>query len=719
MRLPHRRLLLRSASAASAFFALLGVSGAQQHSLHHPSQAVFALSCPDAVAVQVAAESTSLASFVRDAELLGAVAAIPGMSGDKIDAMVERLSSGFLSQGIRAFSLSVTPTGAGGQDGSMLGLFSAVEEGSDPSKPLSGAAAFAQARLVVDFVDDGTTAQGAERMHGLMGALGLEAMPQPQTPTRDELAGFTEEPSMFVRYREAGAVDTVGMASCLVVGQRVVVRVGAELVPGPSEGSGAPSVDAFAPWVDVVAAGEDQQRGPVLFDLYLAEGVLDLISAQEEGAEIGAPFFGLAAGLMDPVISILFHGGRWRGRIEQGDFTFEGRTPKAQRSHAGVLGGAPLQEGASRLVHPDAQVAHVTSLDATALGQWMQHAAEAADAVEFLDEYGIDPMRQLPAIFGGTLALELRPLRGLATAPDLYLTATVKDPSGLHRLVQSGQQILADFGPRGTAIIKSSYRSATLYTLRLQPEVGVVVSVLGLQPTVVVLGDVAVLTPSLPAAKRWIREQGKERAVHAGLLASGAPQGASSVSYGDWSRVFDTAYGYAIEFAPLLEMMKGRNPRLDVEALVAALPKPGFLSRHFRPGGAWTQPLTNGGTYRSAHSSVGPFGLTLGVGLGSTIFAPLVFQKAVVAKDVVTRQRALKIHNGILMYMLEKGEMLESLEALRAFDPGSFPEGSDDLEDAWGRRFFYQPKEDFEFDLWSLGPNGIDDGGEGDDVRAL
>ncbi|MHC4377192.1 MAG: type II secretion system protein GspG, partial [Planctomycetota bacterium] len=86
-----------------------------------------------------------------------------------------------------------------------------------------------------------------------------------------------------------------------------------------------------------------------------------------------------------------------------------------------------------------------------------------------------------------------------------------------------------------------------------------------------------------------------------------------------------------------------------------------------------------------------------------------------------TDQTLLSIRVGLEAYRYDRGgaypnELGDLLETNDQFPKGYVTEGLD-LLDGWGRSFVYQPSDDGStYSLRSLGPNGQDDGGTGDDI---
>ncbi|QDV09153.1 Bacterial type II secretion system protein G [Planctomycetes bacterium Poly30] len=695
----------RTAPFALASAALSAVATAQDHAFHHPDHAAFALRCPDVAAAKLAWDRSAFVRFSRDEEFAAALRAVSEVVGtDPPEAVSSAWPSEWL-EGVTSFSFSCTPLAGEGRDGSLFGyladLSSSIPTPAREARWSPDLLESAYVRLVLDFESAEAAAAWAPRAHSLAESLGLEAIPEPTPPTRLELFGLEEGPTSIGRYKQRAGVDTVGIFSRISAANRVLLTLGPDLPPPSAAGAKGRALEIF-----------DSSTEPVWFDLAIRDAACEHLPADLADA---APLLELASGLLDPLVALLLEGGRRTVSFKDGGFEVRGASVEPTWRFADVIGSTALVEGAARMIHPSARVAHVAALDADAAGAWMQALAERADAVEWLAEFGIDPARDVSAAFGSTIAIELMPLRGLATAPDVYLMATVADAEVLERMIEAGQRIVSRHGPDGSVVTRAGYRGAVLYTLQLWEDMGMIATLLNLRPTVVLHGSTVVLATSAASAKRWIRGQQDGRDMHAGLAAAGAPEGAGSIGFGDWAGVLADAYRHGRTLAPLAERFLGAGGGAELESVLEALPEASLLTRYFHPGTSWTRPLEGGATYRSASTSAGPAGLVTLAGVLGTFTAPLMANRLVEAQIASTRIRLFRISDELFNHMLENGGLPESLEALRSKAPELFDQGGA-LLDAWGRPFRYSPQEGGGFRVWSLGPNGEDEGGDGDDL---
>ena len=89
-----------------------------------------------------------------------------------------------------------------------------------------------------------------------------------------------------------------------------------------------------------------------------------------------------------------------------------------------------------------------------------------------------------------------------------------------------------------------------------------------------------------------------------------------------------------------------------------------------------------------------------------------------------TRGQMQALETAILSYQMDLDQLPRNLEDL-INDPGvsgwagPYTHRGRMPKDAWGREFRYDPEgrhNPGSFDLWSVGPDGVDDQGEGDDI---
>ena len=81
-----------------------------------------------------------------------------------------------------------------------------------------------------------------------------------------------------------------------------------------------------------------------------------------------------------------------------------------------------------------------------------------------------------------------------------------------------------------------------------------------------------------------------------------------------------------------------------------------------------------------------------------------------------TRFQLLSLRHAVLAYQIDHDAALPaSLAELTKTEEGKQAYFSGDLEDGWGRAVRYRITEEG-YRLWSVGSNGVDEEGEGDDL---
>jgi hypothetical protein len=198
----------------------------------------------------------------------------------------------------------------------------------------------------------------------------------------------------------------------------------------------------------------------------------------------------------------------------------------------------------------------------------------------------------------------------------------------------------------------------------------------------------------------------------------------------DWARTIDTLYGVARSGLALAGGFAGELP-FDTAKLSAALPEsPAVFTRFFAPTRMWAKP--EGALFHTHwESSFGPetwLGIAaLAASVLESFGGPSEIESeasaAAPATELATTHERLEFLGGRLaVFRIDQGRFPPTLAVLADPTP-SYPRGfldGDALpDDGWGRAFRYEVGADgASFRLWSLGPDGVDGAGAGDDVLA-
>lgn len=190
-----------------------------------------------------------------------------------------------------------------------------------------------------------------------------------------------------------------------------------------------------------------------------------------------------------------------------------------------------------------------------------------------------------------------------------------------------------------------------------------------------------------------------------------------SVSWADNAKTFGSAYG---QIAMMGQMFGGGS---DLPIDVSLLPSEQSISKHLRPSYAVTtrhdgRVVTRSvGQFRVSDLFIAALPLALVAGLdeaGLSVEPP--------APEVDPREQALadmsEIKAAITIYRISEGDAPEALSLL-VKPLADFPKGAlnrPDLPvDPWGNDYRFA-MDGRKAQVWSPGPNGIDEGGEGDDI---
>jgi hypothetical protein len=428
---------------------------------------------------------------------------------------------------------------------------------------------------------------------------------------------------------------------------------------------------------------------------------------------------------------------------------------------------APATEASKRLpedflslVNPEAVGAWATTFDAEELTQaGLKIVAEqiGLPASTIRDEFkysvGVD-LEDLMAPFVDSAAFYMLPING-ATIPRFHAVVKLEDAEAYGETWIKVAEFLKAQGSEFVEVEDRPYRKVPIYSLKSassepsapSPGGGALAGIasMGLTNpafTVAILPDRALFGLSSSYVKREVRRLLKEEegaALHP--LAMGArpcPSGVSYFGHLDWPAVLGGIYDTAMAFLPLL----GDSGALPFD--IDALPETATITQYFSPAKVWSKP-GEAGTYSIKRSSIGfeiavqgallaaPFAMPGVAGLGergdeSEGFSPP--GRAEVSKDAVveedpnleaqaeTGSTLKEVKLALVIFKAENAVLPETLEEL-AVPTANYPKAFLEVLpfDGWGRAFFYaSDKESGSYRLWSAGPDGVNNGGRGDDV---
>ncbi|MGB0330523.1 MAG: hypothetical protein ACPGPE_01755 [Planctomycetota bacterium] len=730
----------------------------------HPDGVDLVLMLPDLPAVLDAFDSTALARTLADEELHEALGDVMGSGPvDPVELMAQQLRDlGWLfppildqHEGFRSISLSVDLGGDGG--GSLTSLLGGEDGGA--------AASDREVRLVIDFVDEAASEAVARGLDASLrgdeaGDLSTRAVNLP-----GDGGAFGSPRLTVVELSDSGDGRVGHLAHG---GTRVLVGRGIDDIDGELLRLSRAAPEACSSKIVAGRARLGAAEGTTLMEFYISPDAG--VSAQMEAA-IGVEAMTMAgplATMMEMMLGALgtavFRGGHWRVDIQQdGRYLTNGWVPgPSSLPSSEVFGGSALDPASLTLAHPDALVTSVASFDPEQLLEFLVQLPEGANDVETEEamqemdtRFGFRVDRDLIDPLGGSISCSLPRLRSLLSAPNLMAVASLDDRGAFTRGMDGLMALMEEAGDVDGQ--RTDYRGATLYTLSggsggmqgspLPVDLSEIT-----RPTLTVMDD-RVLISTLPShAKREVRrvakliKAGEEAELHARLSAIELSGTVTMVSSADWPVFCGNLYTQLRALAPLLLNLAddgagaaGVDSDLPLPFKLDALPDMGLITRHFAPSErSWVK--VEDGFVDTSISSLGPElpALLIGAGLvglftvqeealliadegalpdadeGAEVEAPL--DDGSNGAEMSTRFQLLSLRHAVLAYQIDHDAALPaSLAELTKTEEGKQAYFSGDLEDGWGRAVRYRITEEG-YRLWSVGSNGVDEEGEGDDL---
>ena len=267
-----------------------------------------------------------------------------------------------------------------------------------------------------------------------------------------------------------------------------------------------------------------------------------------------------------------------------------------------------------------------------------------------------------------------------------------------------------------------------------------------MRPTVALVGDRVLMTLSPTIARSEVKRllDEKEARPHAlaNLAANGVPADAFEASTMDWGGFIGGLWDQARGLIPMLA--QGGAEPVDL----TLLPTSADLFGGFQPTVSWSRRVPQEGRATLVHarneSSFGPETplmmagmMYLGVGAGASRAekppavetlstqptTPVVPAEQAAAETLTRTNKALRaVKTALAVHKSQAGRFANTLDELLV-GTEAFPEGflSDKKLplDGWNRALVYRVAEDGKsYELRSFGPDGIDQSGGGDDVKA-
>ena len=440
--------------------------------------------------------------------------------------------------------------------------------------------------------------------------------------------------------------------------------------------------------------------------------------------------------------------GVWRVELRGERFVTEAVYRRHPAFETKAFGNGNVDASAARFVPKEAVGAWVTNIDGPALEGEVRTLLGALMAKG--KEPKPDALAGLPLLgdgLGTHAAFYLLPINSIqALVPRAFLAIELKDKARFEAALTAWSAKLAQVAPEAKVVDKP-YRKLSCVSVSIgkggEEQANASPSPLGgltpdmtLSPTIVVFDDRVLFGIKKTYVQSETRRivDGKQSELHEIANPETFPKDVFEASVMDWGGLFGKLLDIAKGLAPMAAGMMGENaPPIDA----SALPGSATLARYFKPTTSWSKRLADGRIYTRSESSFGPE-TPLEIALFASAAGPLTKQRGTPAPApvraptpapvsdeaaIATQAALLSVKTGLAVYRIENAKLPAALETLLV-PTASYPEGflapqKSVPKDGWGHALVFKPDADGKrFQLYSLGPDGKDDGGAGDDVKA-
>lgn len=418
------------------------------------------------------------------------------------------------------------------------------------------------------------------------------------------------------------------------------------------------------------------------------------------------------------------------------------------------IGVGAIDATAARFVPKEAVGAWITNIDSPALEGELRSLLGALPAKD--QHAPTIPLDELPLLAGGLgthAACYMLPINSVqALVPRVFLALELKDKAKFEAGLHAWAAQLGELDP-ALKVVDKEYRKSACVSISVGAQeepaaapkpgpFGALSPDTSLNPTIVVLDDRVLFALKKNYAQTETRRisEGKPGEPHA-LAAPGAiEKDVFEASVMDWGGLFGKLLDIAKGLAPMAAGMLGPDaPQIDP----AALPGSATLARYFQPTTSWSKRLPDGRIHTHSESSFGPetpAQIALFVGAASKVMgeraaaspektAPLVPARPANVPPtpdkaaLQTQSALLLVKDGLTVYRLDSEKLPAKLEQLLVatdrYPDGFLAPEKSVPKDGWGHVLAYKPDADGKhYLLYSFGPDGKDDGGAGDDLKA-
>lgn len=425
-----------------------------------------------------------------------------------------------------------------------------------------------------------------------------------------------------------------------------------------------------------------------------------------------------------------------------------------------ALGLSPIPASILTAVPEDAIAVYATSIDGPLMwrsfiqgmdaeGDPGEETQEQLAAME--ERYSFSVEKDVFGSMGGGMVAYMLAPKGVTGLPGMAAVIELRDAEALKRGVEGLLAVLEEETGGEVKVRAKPYRDMPVWTFDVNGEGGASDPLSNsLSPSISIVKNRLLITLNSNHIKKEIkRALGEEQGVH--LIATEGhrpPPQATTFGYMDWASLLNGAYTGG---RGLLGLMGGFGSA-PIDA--TKLPEPEVFTRFYKPTILYTRTIANG-TYTRNESSFGPetWGSLIGLGavaaFGFSASESLItddasgdFHELDAEVEVAPADPAAPAGNAV-----EDGKAKSTRESLRQastaiavfqMDTGKYPAKLEDLltatknypsgflkqgaipQDGWGRALRYSSLEGgARYRLWSVGANGTDDQGSGDDIVGL
>jgi hypothetical protein len=435
----------------------------------------------------------------------------------------------------------------------------------------------------------------------------------------------------------------------------------------------------------------------------------------------------------------------WRMALDGDRFVTEvqGAAPGPDNQLAQCLGCKPVPAGLWDYIPPESIAVYATSIDGPILYRMLlaamgsdsdsEHVPEMVRELEERHDFNVE--NDLFAALGSGAGFYMLPIGGLMSMPGMVIVLELDDAASFQKGLEGLLAALQEEGGSEFEIKYRPYRDAPLWYFSFNTG-----SPIPISPALAIIDDHLLITLTSVRAKKEIKRILAGPGERHPLLAStnAPPDDAVGVGYMDWGTLFEGVYEGGR--AALAFMGGGMELPFDI----TTLPEGSTFSEFYRPTVSWSQKNEHG-FYSRTESSFGPETLLGLAALGGGAFVGFkAFSEGELEvvdesggldettaegqepeppslpAETTTAETMRGLSTRLAVYKLELGRYPEELSKLLGPTenyPNGFLDGGEVPVDGWGRVFSYEVSTDTTtYQLWSKGVDGIDQGGQGDDL---